>query len=61
MSITMEEFEERLDSISKYKGIPYGRVYKLFDSEDEHRQVCLQFIGFLALSDAFKSLFLEGF
>jgi len=55
----MEEFEERLDLISKYNGIPYGRVYKLFDSEDEHRQVCLQFKGYLALSDAFKSLFLE--
>ena len=59
MSITKEEFEERLDSISKHNGIPYGRAYELFDSEDEHRQVCLQYKGYLALSDAFKCLFLE--
>ena len=59
MSVTIEDFEKQLDLISLYNGIPYGRAYRLFDKEDEHTQACLKFKGYLALSDAFKCLFLE--
>jgi len=59
MSIPIKEFEKRLESISEYKGIPYGRAYMLFDAEGAHEKACLRYKGYLALSDAFKCLFLE--
>jgi hypothetical protein len=52
-------YQERLDAISEYKNIPYCRAYDLFDNEEKHAQKCLQYKGYLALSDAFKCLFLE--
>lgn len=57
--MTPEEFQNRLDAISKYEDIPYGRAHKIFEKEAEHGQSVLQFKGYLALSDAFKCLFLE--
>ena len=57
--ITVQEFQKRLKEISVYNGVPYGRVYNLFDAEGQHAQKCLQYKGYLALSDAFKSFFLE--
>lgn len=59
MTITKEEFQKRLDAISEYNGRPYGRAYRLFDAEDKHSKKCIKYKGYLALSDAFKCLFLE--
>jgi|ERR1039458_1300696 hypothetical protein len=59
MAISPEEFVKRLDAISEYKGVPYGRVHLLFDEEEKHGQATLQYKGYLALSDAFKCFFLE--
>lgn len=42
-----------------YEGKPYARVQLLFDREAFYGQQVLQFKGYLALSDAFKSFFLE--
>lgn len=51
---------ERLDAISVYRGEPYGRVHLLFEEEEKHSQEILRYKGYLALSDAFKALFLES-
>jgi hypothetical protein len=59
MSIPIEEFEKRLHSISEHNGVPYGRARMLFENEDKHSQACLQYKDYLALSGAFKCLFLE--
>lgn len=59
MALSIEDFMERLESISNNNGRPYDRAYLLFDAEDEHNQKVLQFQGYLALSDAFKCFFLE--
>jgi hypothetical protein len=59
MSIPLDEFEKRLEAISNDGGISYGRAYLLFDKEEAHSQTCLQYKGFLALTDAFKCIFLE--
>jgi hypothetical protein len=59
MKMTVEEFQKRLGEISKYKGRPYGRAYALFDAEDKYGDKCIQYKGYLTLSDAFKCLFLE--
>lgn len=61
MALAPGEFEKRLDGISQYGGMPYGRVHVLFDCEDEHANKCIQFKGYLALSDAFKSFGIESF
>jgi hypothetical protein len=51
---------ERLDVISVYRGEPYGRVHLLLEEEEKHSQEILKYKGYLALSDAFKALFLES-
>jgi hypothetical protein len=50
---------ERLESVSLYEGVPYGRVHLIFDAEESHGNDVLQYKGYLALSDAFKCLYLE--
>ena len=60
MDITVEEFLKRLDAISRYKGRLYGRVFSLFVAEDLHFEKCIQYKGYLKLSDAFKNFFLES-
>ena len=52
-------YEKKLESISKHNHVPYGRAFMLFDSEEEHFKKCVQYKGYLALSDAFKCIFLE--
>lgn len=54
-----EDFVKRLDAISEHDGVPYGRAHLLFDEEEKHGQVVLQYKGYLALSDALKCFFLE--
>jgi hypothetical protein len=53
------EMQKRLDAISNDNGIPYGRVHELFDAEKAYGLKAIKFQGYLSLSDAFKSLFLE--
>lgn len=59
MAMNPEEFQERLDAISEKDGVQYGRAHMLFDSEEKYGQAASQYKGYLALSDAFKCLFLE--
>lgn len=59
MATSPEDFVKRLDAISEHDGIPYGRAHLLFDEEEKHGRAVLQYKGYLALSDAFKCLFLE--
>lgn len=59
MALSPEEFAKRLDAISEYDGIPYGRAHLLFDEEQKHQEAALRLTGYLALSDAFKCFFLE--
>ena len=56
---SIEDFVKRLAEISEHDGTPYGRAHLLFDKEEEHERACLQYKGYLALSDAFKCFFLE--
>jgi len=53
------EMQSRLDAISVDNGVPYGRVHELFDAEKKHGLQITRFQGYLSLSDAFKSFFLE--
>jgi hypothetical protein len=53
------EMQERLDAISDDNGVPYGRVHELFDAERAYGLKATKFQGYLSLSDAFKSFFLE--
>ncbi len=53
------EFQQRLDAISEKDGVPYGRAHMLFDSEEEYGHAATQYKGYLALTDAFKCLYLE--
>lgn len=55
----ISEVLERLERISKHEGVPFGRVHLIFDAEQAHSKQALRFKGYLALSDAFKCLFLE--
>lgn len=59
MALSPEDFVKRLDSISEYNGIPYGRTQNLLDKEQKHQQAVLQYKGYVALSNAFKCFFLE--
>jgi hypothetical protein len=49
----------RLEVISEYKGTAYGRAHLVFEAEDKYAADILKYQGYLALSDAFKSFFLE--
>jgi hypothetical protein len=53
------EMLKRLDAISKDNGVPYGRVRELFEAEKQYGLQVTKFQGYLRLSDAFKSFFLE--
>ena len=59
MPLSPEEFQRRLEEISVYDDEPYERCQIIHEAEAEHGNEMLQFRGFLALSDAFKSFFLE--
>ena len=54
-----ENFIKRLNDISKYDGMPYGRVNLLIEEEEKHAQAILQYEGYLALSNSFKCFVLE--
>jgi hypothetical protein len=54
------EMQQRLEEISRDRGVAYGRVHELLASERQYGlEVASRFHGYLALSDAFKSFFLE--
>lgn len=53
------EMQKRLDAISDDNGVPYGRVHELFDAEKAYGLKAIKFQGYLSLSDAYKSFFLE--
>jgi hypothetical protein len=54
------EMQQRLEEISRHGDVAYGRVHDLFESEKRYGlEVASRFHGYLALSDAFKSFFLE--
>jgi hypothetical protein len=53
------DLEKRLDAISEYNGVPYGRAHMIFNAEEAFSRGALRYRGFLALSDAFKCFFLE--
>jgi hypothetical protein len=55
----IQKFIKRLEDISFYEGIRFGRAYKLFNAEEIHADKCMQYNGYLHLSDAFKCYFLE--
>lgn len=59
MSLSVEEFQKRLDEISEYEGVPYGRVNLLFDAEQNFANATIKYKGFFVLSDAFKSFVFE--
>src|SRR5689334_16982800 len=59
MAVDVAEFQKRLDDISEYEGVPFGRVNLIFEAEASYGNAAAKFIGYLHLSDAFKSLFLE--
>jgi len=58
MSIPIELFEKQLEDISEHEGVAYGRAHLLFNEEEKHGIECLQYKGYLSLSDAFKCHFL---
>jgi hypothetical protein len=53
------EMQNRLNAISIDNGVAYGRVHELFDAEKAYGLKAIKFQGYLSLSDAFKSFFLE--
>jgi hypothetical protein len=53
------EMQKRLEAISNDNGVPYGRVHELFAAEKAYGLKATKFQGYLSLSDAFKSFFLE--
>jgi hypothetical protein len=59
LDLSVEEFQKRLEAISDYQGIPFGRVNLLFDEEQTHAEAALRYKGFLVLSDAFKAFVFE--
>ena len=56
----VSEVLERLEKVSDYEGVSFGRVHLIFDAEQEHSAQALQFKGYITLSDAFKCHFLEA-
>ncbi len=53
------EMQKRLAAISEDGGVAYGRVHELFDAEKTYQRQLVRFQGYLSISDAFKSFFLE--
>jgi hypothetical protein len=58
--MTGEEFQNKLDASFVYKGLNYGRVHLIHETQDAYSQEVIQFSGHFALSDSFKSVFLEA-
>ncbi|MDT7516569.1 hypothetical protein [Rhodoferax mekongensis] len=58
--MTGEEFQNRLNAAFVFEGANYGRVHLIHGTQDAYSQEVLQFSGHLALSDAFKAVFLEA-
>jgi hypothetical protein len=58
--MTGAEFEKRLHATFTEGGVPFKRAHLLFDREKEYGLETLKFGGYLALSDAFKCMFLES-
>jgi hypothetical protein len=58
-NVELDEIQNRLAAISEDNGVPYGRVHELFDTEKKYGLQATRFRGYLSLSDAFKSVFLE--
>lgn len=58
--MTGGEFEERLRATFTEDGVPFKRAHVLFDTEKEYGMSVLKLRGYLALSDAFKCMFLES-
>jgi hypothetical protein len=60
MALSPAEFEQRLESISiDEAGKHYGRVHIIHDAQADYGTAVTKYSGYLALSDAFKSFFLE--
>ena len=60
MALSTKEFMDRLESISRYNNEPYARCHLLLEEEHAYGvAVASQMSGYLALSDAFKSFYLE--
>lgn len=57
--MTWAEMQKRLDAISVDRGKAYGRVHEIFNAEEGYGLHATKYKGYLALSDAFKSFFLE--
>ena len=59
MAISPEDFVKRLQSISNDGGSAYGALRSLAKEEGNHAEAALGLKGYLALSQAFQSFFLE--
>lgn len=60
MPMSPADYVKRLEAISVYDGVPYGRVHMIFEEESAYGvKVADTMRGYLALSDAFKGFFLE--
>lgn len=60
MPMSPSDYVKRLDAISVYEGVRYGRVHMIFEEESAYgAKVADTMRGYLALSDAFKGFFLE--
>lgn len=59
MAMSAKDFQNRLSEISEHEGVAFGRVNIILEAEGRHGMECLQFNGYLHLSDAFKCFFME--
>jgi hypothetical protein len=59
MSLSPDEFQTRLEQISIHDGELYGRCRLIVEAEEIFIEAIQQFQGYIALSGAFKSFFLE--
>lgn len=57
--MTFNDFKAKLNAISKHNGHDYGRVFSLFDAQEEYMQEVTKYQEYLTISDGFKSYFLE--
>ena len=58
--MTGAEFQNRLDAAFVFESANYGRVHLIHGKQDAYMEEVVQFRGHLALSDAFKAVFLEA-
>lgn len=59
-ALTVSEFQHRLEQISEYDGVAFGRLRLISEEEQKHDLSASKFKGYLALSNAFKCFFLES-